>query len=115
MPTIVIFEDEPYWAPELRRQFLENDSVRVRHCQVVGSVPVASASDVLLVSLDRRERECLELLRQVSGYFVIFIGSESTADLERPFREAGVHSFLTQTLSGEELARRIQLVWAAPV
>jgi hypothetical protein len=112
---IIVFENQPYWAPELRRQFFNDASVKVRHCQAVGSVPNARPGDILVAALDDRERECTELLRQVSGYFGIFVGSELSADLERPFREAGAASFITQTLSGEELARRIRLAWTALV
>lgn len=111
----MVFEQEPYWAPELRRQF-EGEGVSVKHCTDLGSVGGREAgdADVLVASLEGNERECVELLRQVPQYFKIFISSLETAQLERPLREAGVSSFVVEHLSGQQLARRIRRIWSTP-
>lgn len=111
---IIVFEREPYWAPELRRQF-EGTDVTVRQCIDLSSLAEVApdASDVIVASLEGNERDCAELLRQVTVAFKIIISPSAASDLEAPFREAGASSFVVEHLSGEELARRIRLVWSS--
>lgn len=113
----MVFEREPWWAPELRRRF-QGDDIRVRHCIDLSSVTTAAACArdcLVVVGLRGLERECTELLRHHSRLRTLVVAGPDHDDLELPFREAGVLSFTAEPLSGEDLAARIRRIRAAAV
>ena len=111
---VIVFEREPWWAPELRRQFF-GEAIPVRHCVDVAGVAEAVCRNheaVIIASLPGREPECADLLREFSQAGTIVVADAQTAELEVPLREAGADSFVLAPLSGEELCRWIRRWWA---
>ncbi len=110
MLQIFVLEREPYWAPELRRQFHDDTSVSVRHLQTAADVHAAAGSSggVLIGDVSALTRECVEVFRQPMNLFTILLGGPEEMDLENPLREAGADSFFTESVSGEEIGRRIR-------
>jgi hypothetical protein len=110
-PTIVVFEKQPHWEPELQRQFLGTD-VRVRACRATAdvlSLLPASGQAVLLLDLEAGPPECLQFLGRWVGRMpavaIVVVASPRTAELEWPIRELGSLEFLAGFVSGEEMAR----------
>lgn len=104
-----MLEREPYWAPELRRQFIAEE-VSVRHC--TSATGVQARCDLLVADVSGLPSDCIAIFRHPRTFFSILIGSEGDRELESPLREAGASSFISEPLSGEELARRIRKVWS---
>jgi len=111
---VIVFEREPWWAPELRRQFF-GEAIPVRHCVEVPGVAEAVGRNreaVIVASLPGREPECADLIRELPHAGTIVVADARTAELEVPLREAGADSFVLAPLSGEELCRRIRRWWS---
>ena len=111
---VVVFEREPWWAPELRRQFA-NEEIPVRHCvdvASVGDVLARNGEAVVVAHLPSRERDCADLLRELPAAMVMVVADAETVELEAPLREAGANSFALAPMSGEELCMRIRRFWA---
>lgn len=114
-PTVVVFERRPRWAPELQRQFLDED-VHVRACRAVADIPPLldrSSRNVLLLDLEADPLGCLGFLRQAARCTeaVVVVGSQATRKLEWAAREQGAGEFLPESTSGEALSKlcRIRL------
>ena len=108
---IVVFEKEPRWAPELKRQFLGDDVV-VRACRSVSDIESKSRNaeeTVIVLDLDSEPANCLQFLGQSMGDParppVIVIGSTRVLELEWPVRELGAVEFLSDSVLGEDLAK----------
>ena len=108
---VLIFEKQPYWGPELKRQF-EDGSVLIRECRTVEDLlPRAGIfrQAVILMVLDDETADCLAWIsRQLdreSKFPVIVIAAAELAHLEWVLREAGVAQFVHDELSGSRLAR----------
>ena len=117
-PYIVVFEKEPRWAPELKRQFL-GDDVRVRACRSVSDIVSKSESaerKVIVLVLEAEPANCLQFLGQSMGDPahppVIVIGSARELELEWPIRELGAVAFLSDSVSGEDLAKLCRRQWS---
>ena len=110
--AISVFESDPYWVPELQRQFLHS-AVTVRECRSIGDLlPGLEVFDFELILLDFESGpvEALAWLsafvtKQVRRIPIIICGSSDTRELEWMLREAGVSAFLPDRVSGEDLAR----------
>ena len=105
--TILVSETRPFWLPELQRRFVETDvGVRGVRPEEIAADGGADNTVVVLV-LDGRERECLELLGRFSRSDrrpgVIAIGSRSNADLEWPMRELGADVFHSTPPTSDDL------------
>lgn len=104
---MVVFERQPFFAPELQRQFLGED-VAVRACRMAPDVDAGEA-DVAVVHLDAAPRDVLQWLarRRVIGRDVptIVVASEAMAEMEWPVRELGATSFVDEFVGGAHLAR----------
>jgi hypothetical protein len=108
--AILVHEREPYWTPELHRQFAD-EPVSVRGCSspadldgfrtkfnaVVIVVDLASSPSAGLTWLTRRGRV---------DDPVVVLASSDLADLEWTLRGIGIASFRTDPISSRELARQ---------
>ena len=115
---IVVFEKEPRWAPELKRQFLGDDVV-VRACRSVSDIKSKSENaeeTVIVLDLQAEPANCLQFLGQSMGDSahppVIVIGSPRVLELEWPVRELGAVEFFTDSVLGEDLAKLCRRQWS---
>lgn len=106
---IAVFEREPWWRPELMRQFA-NDPVAIR--QVAHIEPLrteASGFDRIVGLCDVRGRptEALSQLMRWTKAFpgcpFLIIGSEALAELEWTLRDLGATHLLTHAVRGGSL------------
>lgn len=110
--TIAIFEKQPYWGPELQRQFQHTETA-IRECRSLRdlSVTTQSVQDVVwVIDLEAGLEQSLEWLANDVAQLsftvpIIVIGSPASAELEWILREAGVTAFLPELVTGEDLAR----------
>jgi hypothetical protein len=109
--AVVVCEREPYWTPELQRQFLGSD-VAVRGCRKWGELAPLSrpyARAVEVVDLDASPAEILAGLARRSAEPVpcplVVLARPRFAELEWVLREAGVQAFYADLVPGDELAR----------
>lgn len=110
--AVIVCEPQPYWTPELQRQF-QQDSVAVRGCRKWSEIAPQSGEfdqTVEVVELvEDRAAECLTglLQRQRVGKSppLIIVTSPRLATLENVLREAGVRAFFPDQPTGEDLAR----------
>ena len=108
---IAVFERQPFWGPELQRQF-EHGAVDVRECRAVGDLlPGVDSypSALLVIDFDSGPAACLNWLKDElrvhpKAWPVIACGI-ATRELEWVLREAGVTALLPEFVSGEKLAR----------
>ena len=117
-PYIVVFEKEPRWAPELKRQFLGDDVV-VRACRSVRDIESKSRTveeTVIVLDLEAEPANCLQFLGQSLGDPaqppVIVIGSSRVLELEWPVRELGAVEFFADSVLGEDLAKLCRRQWS---
>lgn len=108
---VAVFERRPFWGPELQRQLAEQQ-VEVRECRSVQDLDTATkdvASAVVLLDLESAPAECLGWLgrqiREPHARSVIACVSADLADLEWTVREAGAVAFVSDEVTGAELAR----------
>jgi hypothetical protein len=103
--SVAVFEERPWWAPELQRQFRE-DPVAVRGCR---SAADASRADVAVLQLGAAPAEVLHSLvrRMTAGCDrgVIVVAESELSDLEWGVRELGADAFVGEQIAGEDLAR----------
>lgn len=110
--VIAIFEKQPYWGPELQRQFQSSRTI-VRECRSVRDLlPSIMNFEIALIVVDLEEglSECLEWLgsdvaRHLKPVPIVVLGSPATAELEWVLREAGVTAFLPDGVAGDDLAQ----------
>lgn len=109
---IHVLEREPYWAPELRRQFAD-EPITVRHLTTASDLDRAGTARERIIVLHPGDdsRLLAECLRHLPGSVSVFVGIDKHRELECPLREGGATSFVSGQLSGEELARRIRKAW----
>lgn len=117
VPTVIVYESQPRWHPELQRQF-QNEEVHVRACRslsglfrdldetTVGAVilDLAAGPAGILQFLGRSPRRGPQLP-------IVVIGPKRTADLEWAIRELGVLHVCDEFPSGEDLARLCRRQW----
>lgn len=108
--AIVVFEAQPYWGPELLRQF-QHTEIAIRECRKVDDLlPAANqlALGLLVVDLSSGLKDCLHWFNDVScnrqRWPIIACGSNHTADLEWALRDAGVSAYLPDIVTGTEMA-----------
>ena len=108
---VAVFEKRPYWGPELRRQLVSRQVV-VPECRSLQDLAPATndfTQALVLLDLDSAPAECLSWLSRQLGALparpVIACASVSLADLEWTVREAGAIGFISDEITGAELAR----------
>lgn len=129
--TVIVFEKRPRWAPELQRQF-DDEDVRVRACNstvdlermqvgtddVYAGARAGAPSGVCVgvLDFDAAPAECLQYLGRRIGRRLdcpsIVIGSPRTVALEWSVRELGAVEFVVDAISGERLARLCRRQWS---
>ena len=110
--VIAVFELQPYWGPELQRQF-QAVNVAVTECRSVGDLfPIVDgfSKALIVIDLDAAIADCLtwlgtEVAKHSVRVPIIAIGSAVTAELEWRLREAGVTAFLPELIAGNDFAR----------
>jgi len=117
---IVVFEKQPFWGPELKRQFSKQRFL-VRECRAISDLQSNADSlfhSILLLSLDAAPADCLAWMsRQVQGNSPTFIvvASPELMDLEWPIREAGAAAFVHDEIAGDRLARICRRLLSSPI
>ena len=108
---VLVFEKQPFWGPELKRQFTDQ-SVLVRECRSVQDLLPAAAEfsgAVVVLSLDAAPIDCLAWIgmrfQNEAHYPLIVLASTELSDLEWPIREAGAVGFVGDEIPGDQLAR----------
>lgn len=116
LPILSIFERQPYWAPELQRQFA-GEPVVVRPCRSVAdlqAVIVAGGVAVVLLDFEAAPEECLAWLGRhglsPDAPAIFVAGSGRSDDLESLLRELGCVDYLPDPTPGADLARRVRRV-----
>jgi hypothetical protein len=103
--SVAVFEERPWWAPELQRQF-RDEPVAVRGCR---SAADALRADVVVLQLGAAPADVLHsLARQMtagSDRGVIIVAESGLSDLEWGVRELGADAFVGEQIAGEDLAR----------
>lgn len=120
--TIVVCERQPFWEPEMRRQFPQG-SVIVRACRtlrdlesMVAGLPAdAVRSTVVILSLADAPSASIRWLsrQQAAGDFVptLVVVDESLRFLEWHVREAGAVSVVSEFIGGHRLAGLVRKQW----
>jgi DNA-binding NtrC family response regulator len=118
MPTTVVFEKQPRWAPELERQFFTADA-RVVSCRSLPDVAQRMAAvprGVVLLDASAATGECLQFLRGEMGdpeaLPVVVVGNKRMAHLEWSFRELGAAAFFAKKIPGREMASICRRLWS---
>jgi hypothetical protein len=103
--SVAVFEERPWWAPELQRQF-RDEPVAVRGCR---SAADALRADVAVLQLGAVPADVLHSLarRMTAGCDrgVIVVAESELSDLEWGIRELGADAFVGEQIAGEDLAR----------
>jgi len=118
---IAVFEQRPYWGPELQRQMTVQDGdvqgfrvrdIVVRECRNVEDLNSAvsdCASAIILLDMDSSPISCLAWLahwcRKAHRHPVIVCASTELDDLEWIIRETGVIAFQGALVSSGQLAK----------
>lgn len=118
-PSIIVYEKQPQWCPELQRQFLD-EAVDVLGCSGPADFERRMRSEsaaVGVIDVDAAPQDCLQLIARLGRDCVyapiIAIGSTQTAALEWPIRELGALEFSRVRPQGAELARLCRRQWSA--
>lgn len=115
--SIVVFERQPCWEPELRRQF-DQSEVTIRACRSPGDLEqLTDAADAIVIAnLPDAPAEVLRWLsrRLIGGRSlpVIVVTDQSTAALQWHVREAGATALVRDELGGHQMARLCRKLWA---
>ena len=117
LPTAIVFEKRPRWAPELERQFL-GEEARVVACRAVKDVEERSAGvaqGVVVLDASVATADCLQYLRHAlsdpQALPVIIVGNRQTESMEWTFRELGAAAFFTKRIPGHEMAALCRRQW----
>lgn len=116
--SIIVFERDPRWVPELQRQFLD-DPVRVirsRSLKHLSELVAERLASVAVISLDADPAGTLHLLNRMANAAeslrTLVVGNPSFATLEWFIRELGAIEFLTEPVPAHHMAdlcRRVLL------
>lgn len=117
--TVIVFEKQPRWAPELQRQFA-GDEVRVVACRSLKDVEERCAGlslGAVLLDAAAATADCLQFLRRgmadPNALPVVIVGSKRIADLEWAFREVGAAAFFVNKIPGHEMASVCRKLWSS--
>jgi DNA-binding NtrC family response regulator len=117
-PSVIAFEKQPRWAPELQRQFL-NETARVIACRSVKDVEERLAGvlrGVVLLDASATATDCLEFLKREmsdpAALPVVIVGNAKLVRLEWTFRELGAAAFFPKKSPGHEMASLCRRLWS---
>ena len=120
-PTVVVFEKQPRWAPELERQFLAEE-VRVIACRSVKDAAERTAGvarGAVLLDAAVAPSDCLQYLRHALSdprtLPVLIVGAPPIAPLEWSFRELGARAFFVKKIPGHEMASLCRRQWGGRI
>ena len=106
--AVLVFERDPYWAPELQRRF-HDTAVTVRPCRRLSDLDAVReefGEAVLILDFSADAMGCLAwLARRLAKDPLVVLGSPESADLESTLRSLGVTSFQSELIGGADLAR----------
>jgi DNA-binding NtrC family response regulator len=118
--TIIVFERQPYWEPELRRQ-LHDHEASIRACRTLSDLEQMAgdgADCVVVADLAERPAELLRWLSRRLMYGrtlpVIFVTNMSTAAVRWYASEAGALAIVSEDCGGHHLARLCRRQWGLP-
>lgn len=119
IPSVVVFEREPYWEPELRRQFASGD-VRVRACRSIRDLDLAVLHEGHSVAVVNLGDNTADLLRWMSRQLVdgraipiIVVGGLEQQSLEWYVKEAGAVAYVSEFFGGTAMARLCRKQWSS--
>jgi hypothetical protein len=116
-PVVVVFEKRPRWAPELEREFADEE-VRVVACRSIDDVAERSAGverGAIVLDLAAEAAGCLRFLvrHHNDPRLPVFVaGSDQSAEWEWPVRELGAAVFFSGRLRAFEMAGLCRRQWA---
>ena len=117
-PIAFVFEKRPRWAPELERQFA-NEDARVVSCRSLHDVVDRSAAarcGVVVIDIAVDTADCLRFLGRRLGnppaLPVIVVAQGQTAMFEWPVRDLGACAFLAKRIPGHEMADLCRRQWS---
>ena len=108
--TIAVFEARPRWAPELDRQFLDEDvQIRaVRRTRELLDAIEPGAAGLLVLDLEADPAACLVFLGRMhalgTGIPALVVVDREAGDLEWAVRELGATSVVDEYVPGHVLA-----------
>ena len=112
--AVAVFEQRPWWAPELQRQF-GDAPVTVRGCR---SAADALHADVAVLQFDPAPADVLPALGRIAASGVdrgvIIVASPEWLDLEWTLRELGVDAIVDEQIGGADLAALLRAWGATP-
>ena len=115
--AIAVYERQPFWEPELRRQFAEGD-VAVRGCRTVSDLAHLTSGNPHLVAVVNLEDGTADLLRWLSqgltrGRLVptIAVAGPKAMTFQWHAREAGAVAVIESDMGGRQLARLCRQQW----
>ena len=107
---ILVFEKQPWWTPELQRQFNETGlpirmaTSRTRLLEMLA----AAESPLIVMVFDDAPADCLQTLSVLKAKAqtvpIVVLASIESAELECPVRELGADGFVARHVTGDELA-----------
>ncbi|MCA9073764.1 MAG: hypothetical protein KDA93_01935 [Planctomycetaceae bacterium] len=114
---VIVFESQPFWEPELQRQFLDEDVI-VGACRSVKDLESRLARQSYDVCVADLTADVTGLLRWLgvrldqSGIVpVIVVAREEQQSLEWHVRELGAASFTNEYVTGKQLAAMCRKQW----
>lgn len=110
--AIIVYETNPFWGPELQRQFF-NSPIAICECRAIvdlAQIAEPFRSGLFVVDLAADLAGTIHWLRQTqrtrtNRWPVIAIGSAETLTMEWNLREAGVTAYLPDFVGGDEFAK----------
>jgi hypothetical protein len=109
--AVVVCEREPYWTPELQRQFL-GERVTVRGCRKWSELVTLSQefeTALRIVDFDFIAAECLAGMAHdaasVNRQPLLLLVTGERAEFEWPLRDGGADAVLSNRIAADELAR----------
>lgn len=109
---IFVVEPQPRWGPELKRQFLDRDDVRIREVSRLAEVAASRPHpDLIVLNATVGAAEAARFLvartAELAAAPVVYVDSAEADRLEWVLREMGAASIQPHRATGDELARLI--------
>ena len=111
--TILVYENAPFWTPELQRQFLnQNVTIRSRHrSRDVKPFLRDNSTELVIVCFENQKADAVGLLGELGRERLVsclMILPREDLSLEWVLRELGAEAVFPEPLQGEHLANHIR-------